>query len=176
MKPLAELLATVRQSYQPRTSVLKAAASPVAVYSLAGRLYLSQSGWLMLHVPNKLVDAVFSALAEPGVQRPAQSDGSLRAHISVMTADEVEQIGAGNITERGKVFRYQLGPVKTVVPETWPGVSKVWYVTVESPELKQLRKTYGLSPLVKEDHDFHITVAIRKTHVLKHNDQTKLPE
>lgn len=141
-------------------------ASPV--YDLAGRLYLSSSGWLLLSVPNAVLHGMFAAIDEEGLEKPGNS-----AHISVMNADEVSQIGANKITERGKPFRYQLGPVKVVKPKTWEGVSKVWYVTVYSPELKRLRVSYGLDALPHGDWDFHITVAIRRSGVLTAGANTK---
>jgi len=156
------------------TVQVKTASTAVAVSKLAGRLYLSDSGWLLLHVPNALIDALFTALDEPGIQKPISENGKLRAHVSVMSKDEVDQLGADNITERGRVFHYQLGPVKSVEPKTWENVSKVWYVTVESNELKQLRKSYGLSALPHGDWDFHITIAVRKKKVLRSGAENKL--
>lgn len=148
---------------------LKLANSAMPVYDLAGRLYLSSSGWLLLSVPNAFLHGMFSAVDEAGVEKPGKT-----AHISVMNADEVASIGEEQITERGKAFHYQLGPVKVVAPKTWEGVSKVWYVTVYSPELKQLRASYGLSPLPHGDWDFHITVAIRRSGVLRSGPASKV--
>jgi hypothetical protein len=49
----------------------------------------------------------------------------------------------------------------------------VWALQVASPELAALRKSYGLSPLPNGDHPFHITVAVRRTNVLKPNEVSK---
>ena len=151
----------------------KLAADTAPTYALYGRLYISKSGWLLLSVPNSMARGVFDALEEPGVELPTK-DGIFNAHISVMTREEVDSIGGPSaISERGHSFAYNLGPIKTVVPETWDGVSKVWFIEVQSPELKTLRKSYGLSPLPNEDHQFHITVAIRKRSVLLNNSVKK---
>ena len=163
-------------AYYVGVDLVKSASDAKPVYHLAGRLYLSASGWLLLSVPNALLHGVFDALDEPGVEKPYKGDGSLNAHISVMRREEVEQIGPDNIHERGHTFRYTLGPLKTVEPKTWDGVSKVWYVTVYSPELRKLRKSYGLSGQPNDDWDFHITVAVRKTGVLHENETSKLPK
>jgi hypothetical protein len=161
--------------------LIKSSQSATTSYQLAGRLYVAKSGWLLLSVPNALVRGVFDALHAPGVELPragamnvpnVDSD-LLNAHISVMTAAEVETIGANKINERGHTFRYTLGPVKEVPVSNIDGVSKVWFIQVASPELAALRKSYGLSPKPKDDEPFHITVAVRRRNVLRENDVSK---
>lgn len=150
-------------------------------YPLAGRLYLAKSGWLLLSVPNALVRGVFDAMAAPGTELPLAGvmnvpnvgDGVLNAHISVMTADEVNKVGVDNINERGHMFAYRLGGMKEIAVKNVDGVSKVWVIEVSSPELTALRKSYGLSPLPNGDHPFHITVACRRKKVLQDNDVRK---
>lgn len=147
----------------------KAGAAPVKVHALSGELYATPKGWVMLRVPNALVRGAFDALDEQGAQL-ALHNGKLNAHISVIHPSEVEQIGGvAKITERGHHFRYTLGPIKEVEPAGWPEMSKVWFIEVKSPELENLRKSYGLTNLPKDDHEFHITVAVRKKSVLKPN-------
>jgi 8-oxo-dGTP pyrophosphatase MutT (NUDIX family)/GNAT superfamily N-acetyltransferase len=151
-----------------------------AEYQLAGRLYAAKSGWLLLSVPNALVRGVFDAITAPGVELPLAGAMNvpnvdkdlLNAHISVMTAAEVEKIGADNITERGQSFSYTLGSVREVSAKNIDGVSKLWLIEVASPGLSALRKSYGLSALPK-DQPFHITVAIRRTKVLGNNSVSK---
>lgn len=156
----------------------KAASDAESTYALHGRLFLSKSGWLLLSVPNALLRGAFDALHEPGVSLPFHSDGSLDAHISVMRPEDIEQIGgADKVTERGKMFSYQLGPVKTVKPAGWVENERVWFIEVQSPELKQLRKSYGLTPLPNNDKfQFHITFAVRKAGVLRNNEISKVQQ
>lgn len=146
--------------------------------TLSGRLVMADSGYLLLEVPNAFVRGVFSQLAVPGIELPPRSsdDGRLRAHISVMRAEEVEKI-PGKITELGKVFRYQLGQLREVKPSGWEDVEKVWFVRVDSPELKTLRKSYGLPALpVKNGKEmpFHITCALRRRNVLRAGQKAKV--
>jgi hypothetical protein len=148
---------------------------------LSGRLYLAKSGWLLLSVPNAFVRGVFDALTAPGAELPTAGlmnvpnvDADvLNAHISVMTAEEVNSVGADKINERGHLFHYGLGGVKEIPVKNVEGVSKVWVVQVQSPALSALRKSYGLSPLLNGDHPFHITVAARRKHVLNNNGVCK---
>lgn len=150
-------------------------------YPLSGRLYLAKSGWLLLSVPNALVRGVFDALTAPGAELPLAGTMNvpnvdsevLNAHISVMTGDEVASIGANKINERGHHFGYTLGPIREIDIKKMDGVSKVWAIEVSAPGLSALRKSYGLPPLPNGDHQFHITVAVRRKHVLGNNDVSK---
>jgi hypothetical protein len=99
-------------------------------------------------------------------------DELFNAHISVMTAEEVKAIGADKITERGHMFGYTLGSLKEIATPGHGNISKVWAIQVTAPGLSGLRKSYGLSPLLK-DEPFHITVAVRKRGVLSANDTSK---
>ena len=148
---------------------------------LSGRLYISKTGWLLLSVPNALVRGVFDAMTATGAELPTMgafkgeaADGEiLNAHITVMTGEEVEKIGPDKINERGHHFHYALGPVREFSPKT-ESLSRVWAIIVASPELAALRKSYGLSALPNGDHQFHITVAVRRKHVLGANEVAKI--
>lgn len=155
-------------------SAKQAAAKPSISYGMVGRLQLSKSGWLLLTVPNSLVRGASAALDEPGVELPL-NDGRLEAHMSVMTPEDIGQIGgADKITERGRDFRYTLGPIRSVVPGGWKEMSKVWMIEVRSPALKKLRVSYGLTPLLHNGkHQFHITIAVRRKGVLGQNGTRK---
>ncbi len=150
--------------------------APTNVAVLSGRLEASKSGWILLSVPNAIVQGLFSALDVPGAELPPSGpDGRLNAHISVMRGDELESIGGPDkITERGKRFKFQLGPVQECTPKGWSEMSKVWFVKCRSPELEALRRSYGLSSLPKNnEYEFHLTIAVRRKHVLRSNDVTK---
>lgn len=156
--------------------VKSAATSPELSYGLGGRLYVSQSGWGLLSVPNALVRGAFDALQEPGIELPPSGpEARLNAHISVFRKEDIEAIGgADNLKERGQIFRYTLGPMRVVAPHGWPGISKCWLIEVHSPELERLRKSYGLTALPKDNKfRFHITVAVRKSGILQANTQSR---
>lgn len=149
---------------------------PEVSYNLAGTLHLSGSGWLLLSVPNALVHGVYAAMREPGIELPpGKNGGPLNAHISVAKPTEIELIGGPDkISERGKQFHYTLGRLYSVEPEGWPEMSRVWFVRVHSPELQELRRSYGLSSLPNDGkHDFHLSVAVRRKGVLGRNDTRK---
>ena len=60
-----------------------------------------------------------------------------------------------------------------ITPKNVDGISKIWAIQVSSPALSSLRKSYGLPPLINNDHAFHITVAVRRKKVLQNNDVSK---
>lgn len=163
----------VYQLGQAHSLLQKAGGVPEKAFLLAGQLYLSSSGWLMLSVPNSLVRAAYKSIGEPGWELPINSQGLLNAHISVMDPDEVAGLGGPEkISERGHTYRYNLGPTKTVTPDSWNGIGKVVYISVDSPELRDLRRSYGLPPL-RKGYEHHITVAVRKKRVLQTNEISK---
>jgi hypothetical protein len=154
----------------------KAASSrPVASPVLHGRLIVPQTGWALLTVPNALVRGLFDAMDETGIELPpGHKGGPFTAHVSVMTGDEVKKLGGPEaISERGHPFNYQLGPIQSVEPSGWDEMSRVWFVKVISPELKALRKSYGLTPLPNGDHNFHISIAVRRKNVLNQGPVSK---
>lgn len=155
--------------------LVKAGGIAATTNSLSGELYASKSGWILLSVPNALARGAFDALDEAGIELPTSEENKFNAHISVMRPEELEQIGGiDKITERGHHFHYTLGPIQTCAPDGWGDISKVWFIKVNSPELQDLRKSYGLSPRPNNSqYDFHITIAVRRKSVLRHNDVIK---
>jgi len=140
---------------------------------LKGQLYLSQSGFLLLAVPNAIGRGLFAVLNEPGIELPEEY-GPYNAHCTIMTAEEVANVGASNIKERGRDFAYQLGPVKEIAPLPTSPYSRVWALRIHSPELAKLRRSYGLSSQpVDNSQPFHCTIAVRKKHVLNENGESK---
>jgi len=139
----------------------QADARPPLSYAMKGKLYLSNSGWLLLDVPNAIGNGAFQALDEPGVEQPKQdSSGQYNAHISVARPEELESIGGPDgIKERGQMFGFNLGVVRKITPHTWDGVSKCWALEAKSPGLMELRRNLGLGP---PQYPFHVTFAIRK--------------
>ncbi len=153
----------------------KAAGSPTRVHALAGRLYLSKSGWLLMHISNQLIRGVFDSLDEPGLELPLNAEGQLVGHVSVMQPAELEQIGGGDkISERGHSFRFNLGPLQVIEPAGWSEMSRAYLLEIRSPALQKLRASYGLSPLPK--YPFHATVAVRRKNVLNDNAVTKVAD
>lgn len=152
--------------------LVKVAGEVKTVYSLMGRLLITPDNWGLISVPNAIGKGAFDALAELGTELPSHKGKPYNAHITVLRPEEIAKIGGPKrVSERGHLFRYTLGPVMEVsYPKGWSDVAKVWAIQVKSPELSNFRKSYGLSSLPNEDHDFHITFAIRRKAVFLPGD------
>lgn len=179
-RPLEQVIKEAAQSYyalgQAHGYLVKEGQEPKVVHALSGELYLSDSGWLLLDVPNSLVRGAYDAINETGVELPINSHNKqLNAHITVMDKDEVAKIGADKINDRGRHFHYTLGPIKVVEnPHGDSSASKVFYIMCKSNELRELRRSYGLSSNPKDnDYDFHITIGVVKKKVLQNSDVSK---
>ena len=142
----------------------------------SGELQATSTGYVVLQVPNAMVRGQFMAMSEPGIELPPGPGGRLNAHITVFKPHEVQRIGgAAKISERGKHFSYRLGPLRTTATDLrssphgdWHDVGRLWYLTVHSPQIDQLRKSYGLEPT-----DLHVTVAVRRRNVLRAGEKAK---
>lgn len=143
--------------------------------AMSGELYASAEGAILLTVPNALVRGVFDTLDEHGLTLPAKN-GRLYAHIEVMTPEEVTSIGGVNkVSERGHHFSYNIDSLFEAPVTNSVNYGKIWYLPVSSPDLLQLRKTYGLDSSPGKI-GFHIVVALRKLGVLGKNDVSKTAE
>jgi hypothetical protein len=144
-------------------------------YDLTGRFVVLSNGWGVVEVPSSLVQGVFDALNTPGVELPETTSNRSRYYIPVFSASEIQKIGGPEkISERGHFFKYTLGFLRSTnsLP-THNKFSKVWFIEVKSPELEQLRKSYGLSPKILNKYSFYIVVAVRKRGVLNNSPTQK---
>jgi len=118
--------------------------------------------YITLSVPQKFVDSVFDRIKKDD---PDIIKGPDKTHISVMTDDDIEEAGGIDEikpTDFNKDYRYELLSVESTNPEGWEEMDKVWFIQVKSRELEQFREKYDLSALPNDDHEFHITVGVRK--------------
>lgn len=118
-----------------------------------GILKQKANGFVYLDVPNEFITTVIPSLEHEGKlrARPTASR-SMGAHISVFHEKE-------NITpeELGSTFSFEVKEVRSFILHTRKGLSKLWVIAVNSPELEGLRTKYGHSPKLK-GFDYHITL------------------
>ena len=120
---------------------------------LAAHLNDGEACYVSLMVPDEFAKSVFEAIKKPGMEI-----GFTKAHISVFTLDEIEQIGY--IDELGQEFEYTLGPIVSCNPDSWDEMEKVYFIECKSLELEKLRISYGLTSKMYNKHEFHITIAV----------------
>ena len=141
---------------------------------LEGRLiYTPNTGYLILAVPNAVGIGFFQALNLPGLELPKwRGESRFNCHLTVMRPNEIASIGGiERVTERGKPFRYRVTGIESSESKN-DAYSRYYYLQVSSPQLSQLRRSYGLpgSPAVP----FHITFAARRRNVLRENTIRKV--
>lgn len=129
---------------------------------LYGTLKQASDGYVYLDVSNNFINGIFPLIKEDNIEKPPYFTGKYQrigAHISVFRSEETDMLE--DIEEIGEDFSFELGALKATNPEGWDEMERVWFVQVESKELCQLRRKYGL-PQKLNGHEFHITVAVRR--------------
>ena len=135
---------------------VKYAATPIDV-SLTGTLK-SNKGYIYLSVDNRIITPFLNMIDSDAVISPkevTEKEKDVGAHISVIKKNETNK----EITELGQEFSFTVTGLQSVKPDGWEEVRKVYFLTVDSPELEDLRTKYDL-PKKVEGHDFHITVGV----------------
>ena len=122
-----------------------------------GVLTEEKGGFIYLKVDDDYINQLYPRLnlteySKPEYFRRFDSPG---AHISVFYVKERHH--NEKIKEMGQEYTFKITGVAFVPPKT----REYLVLTVESPDLEQLRKDYGLSPLL-QGHPFHITIAKKK--------------
>tara|TARA_Y100000310_G_scaffold333763_1_gene411982 strand:+ start:12647 stop:13117 length:471 start_codon:yes stop_codon:yes gene_type:complete len=132
--------------------------------SLKGVLRQADDGFCFLEISNNVIHGLFTLIDEDDIEKPPYFGKSKNgAHISVISFDEAEKLGDTKIEEIGQEFNFELGEFKSVNPEGWDDMKRVWFVEVDVPEIKELRRKYKLpSTYNGKGHKFHITIAVRK--------------
>jgi hypothetical protein len=132
--------------------------------SLSAELKQDDRGFVYLDIPDEHVNTLFQLCDEAGAELPPYfGKGMAGAHVSVISSDEMR---AGlTIADVGKKFNFRIVNADAIRPSGWKGVDKVWYLTLDAPELESLRVRNGFSPRIS-DHDFHLTFGIKRAPAL----------
>jgi len=127
--------------------------------------------WVYLDVHKGLVDAALSSLKGEGVECERTPNSP---HITLVRADEAKKIYKKHGPMKWKGFardgtpaRFALKRLVSLSPAGWKDVDRVWFIECDSPDLKNYRKSLGLTPLPKgedngHEYRFHITFAVHK--------------
>jgi len=127
-----------------------------------GELKQTKDGFLYVDMPNNIINAFYVSIDDKKKEKPPynlKKYDAIGAHITVAYKDEIKDIV---IDEIGEKIPMKIKKLYSVNPEGWDGMNKVWFLSIESPRLEQIRKKYNLTKLINKTHDFHITVAVRK--------------
>tara|TARA_Y100000310_G_scaffold344350_1_gene456663 strand:+ start:2139 stop:2711 length:573 start_codon:yes stop_codon:yes gene_type:complete len=133
--------------------------------ALKGVLQQNDKGFVFLDISNDVIHGLFTLIDEENIEKPPyfgkHKDG---AHVSVISPDETkEKLKDTEIDEIGQEFHLKLKGFKSVNPEGWEEMERVWFVEFDAPELKKLRQKYGLPATYNgQGHEFHSSIAVRK--------------
>ena len=127
---------------------------------LTGVLKQTDDGFCYVDINNNVIHGMFKLVDEDGIEKPPYFDkDGIGAHISFIASEESEGI---NLKEVGKNVKFKFKNIKSEKPDGWEEMERVWFITVEAPELKNIRKKYKLPATYKnKGHDFHITIAVK---------------
>ncbi len=119
----------------------------------SGTLKQKDNGFIYLDLDNAFIDAVVPQLDMPGELRPRPTaTKSMGAHISVFHEKEGVQP-----VELGQSFHFDIKDIRSFTLHTRDGLKKLWVISTDSPELEELRESYGLGPKLK-GYDYHISL------------------
>ncbi len=145
---------------------------------LFGKLKTDERGFTYLDLENEYIYELLPFLETTGVTNPPYFDGiySNGAHISVILASEAHSSVSSEEFE--EEIPFTITGCYSVEPENWPQMETIWFLTIDAPKLSEIRTKFGLTPKI-QDHEFHITIAVKKRfisihEILTHENQTIL--
>ncbi len=129
---------------------------------LTAELKRDPKGFVYLDIPDEYVHSLCPISGDSRAELPPYfGKDRAGAHVSAILSEEMIAKGMPDIAEIGKKFSYRIVQTYDVKPEGWKGVDRVYFLTLDCPELEAMRVKNGFSPRIS-DHDFHLTYAIRK--------------
>lgn len=130
------------------------------------KLKQSKTGFVYLDINEDLTKGLLSLLKDKNAKKtPYQnkSFNSLGSHVSVISDKELEGKDI-KIKELCEIFEFKIVGAKQTNPEGWGEMKQVYFLEIECPELKTMRKSYGLPATYNgKGHKFHITFALEKS-------------
>jgi hypothetical protein len=92
---------------------------------------------------------------------PPYFDGLFKAgaHISVIVPEENKM--KFNLEDLGREIEFFVTGCYSISPKNWIDIEKVWFLTIEAPELIEIRQKNGL-PDFLFNQQYHITISVRK--------------
>jgi DNA-directed RNA polymerase beta subunit len=128
-----------------------------------------QKAWAYVTVHSGLCSAAFDSLRSEGIDCKPHYDNP---HISFIRKEEVEELKKKfgtkwrSAVKEGQPIRFALERIVHLIPKGWDDVDRVWFLEVDSPDLRKIRISLGLTELPMKDGQhlrFHVTFAIRKS-------------
>jgi len=128
---------------------------------LSGKLTTDERGFTYLALPNEYIYELLPFLENGNATSPPYFDGlhNAGAHVSVILASESHDgLDLAGFSEE---IPFSLTGCYFVEPENWLEMETIWFLTIKSPNLCEIRTRLHLSPYI-ENKEFHITFAVKK--------------
>ncbi len=122
-----------------------------------------KNGFYYLDIPQPFITGLWKMMKPEAEETPYKQKGygAVGAHVSVINEDEFEE--DVKIKEVGQSFDFTILGVKDTNPEGWDEMKRVYFVEIDSPQIKKLRKKYNLPASYRgKNHNYHITFSLRK--------------
>jgi hypothetical protein len=143
---------------------IKVASNILKETDLRGEIKQQDDGFSYIKVNDKIVEGFYPMIPEASKPPYFGADG-IGAHVSFISSEEAEEKElAGKLKEVGKEICFKVTGLYSTNPAGWDDMKRVWFLTIEAPELKDIRKGYGLPASYNgKGHKFHITVGVQKS-------------
>lgn len=124
----------------------------------------TKKGFYYLDIPQSFATGLFKMVADDKLDESPykqKSYGGIGAHVSVISEEELDE--GTVVKEIGENFEFSLLGSKCTNPDGWDEMKQVCFVEIDSPQIKEMRISYGLPKTYKaKGHNFHITFAMEK--------------
>jgi hypothetical protein len=129
-----------------------------------GILRQASDGFVYLELPDAFIVDLFPLISDQQSETvPLYLLEPSPAHIPVILPHEWEQKkGWGEIERLDMCISFEIKTLCSLCPKRWPGVEKVYFLTVHSRELEELRENHLLPSRIR-GHDFHVAIAVKRT-------------
>ena len=143
-------------------NLTKLAIKKVKKEELVGTLRQDKDGFVYIDVSNNIIHGLFPLIDDEGAEKPPYfGKGGIGAHVSAISDEELDE--DVEIKEIGNKIPFEIIGVHSANPEGWDEMSKVWFLTIDCPELKKIRRKYDLPETYKnKKQDYHITFATKR--------------
>ncbi len=133
-----------------------------SILPIAGTLAQTSNGFIYLNIANEYITSIIPFFNDPSIDIPPYFDGAFKAGAHIAIASPLEEKKIYCPLPIGEVFSFTVtGCYKANLLYDLKN-KYVWYLTVTSEELSELRESMGQSSLPNGE-TFYITVAYKKT-------------
>ncbi len=128
-----------------------------------GILRQDHEGFVYLELCDAFITELFPLINDEGSEAvPLYNLEPSPAHIPIILPHEAAQRrGWGEIIDLEKSFTFRITRLCSLKPKRWPGVEKVYFLSIRSTELEKFRERCLLPSLIR-GHEFHVAIAYKK--------------